>query len=263
MIGSLVFLGAFYAVLAVVAATVACAAIRSRRALAAQQVDEIRWHETFHELPPSERQCRHVATGEFRYRECPHAFDCRICETHTRLVARKPLILRDTPQEEIFGMSFPLDRFYHRGHTWVRPEPDGTVTIGLDELGRRVLSSPDRVELPPAGAGLRVNGTAWRVHQRNADVRLLSPVEGQVVEVGGPDWVLRVKPADGCPDLRHLLTPEEVRPWLLREMERLQLALSPAAAPTLADGGVLVDDIAANYPEADWDAVCGELFLQG
>jgi len=24
-----------------------------------------------------------------------------------------------------------------------------------------------------------------------------------------------------------------------------------------------VDDIAANYPEADWDAVCGELFLQG
>jgi hypothetical protein len=46
-------------------------------------------------------------------------------------------------------------------------------------------------------------------------------------------------------------------------MERLQLALAaPASAPTLADGGVLVPDIAASYPKADWDSVCGEMFLE-
>jgi len=49
----------------------------------------------------------------------------------------------------------------------------------------------------------------------------------------------------------------------MREMERLQLALSAeGAAPTLADGGVPVADIAQSYPETDWDAVCGELFLE-
>jgi antitoxin (DNA-binding transcriptional repressor) of toxin-antitoxin stability system len=46
-------------------------------------------------------------------------------------------------------------------------------------------------------------------------------------------------------------------------MERLQLALvSEGGAPTLADGGEPVADIAASYPKADWDAVCGEMFLE-
>ena len=49
-------------------------------------------------------------------------------------------------------------------------------------------------------------------------------------------------------------------PWLMREMERLQPALSAeSAAPALADGGVPAADIAQSYPEADWDAVCGEM----
>ena len=47
----------------------------------------------------------------------------------------------------------------------------------------------------------------------------------------------------------------------MREMERLQLALAAKGAPALADGGVPVADIAAAYPDADWDAVCGEMFL--
>jgi len=46
-------------------------------------------------------------------------------------------------------------------------------------------------------------------------------------------------------------------------LERLQLTLSvEGAAPSLADGGVPVADIAASYPAADWDAVCGEMFLE-
>jgi hypothetical protein len=32
--------------------------------------------------------------------------------------------------------------------------------------------------------------------------------------------------------------------------------------PSLADGGVPVADIAAAYPGTDWDAVCGEMFLE-
>ena len=72
---------------------------------------------------------------------------------------------------------------------------------------------------------------------------------------------LRVAPKNL--DWTHLLRGAEVQPWLMREMERLQLALAmEGAAPTLADGGVPVDDIAAGYPHADWDAVCGEMFLE-
>ena len=259
----IIFLGAFYTVLVVVATTVAFAWWRARGELRAEKVEEVRWHSDFHDLPASDRACRHVLTGEFRSRECPHAFDCREFETHARLIERHPLELPAEPEEEICGLSFPLNRFYHRGHTWAHLELDGTITVGLDDLGRRLIGVPDAVDLPQPGTRIHSNGTAFRVHKRGADVRVLAPVDGEVVETGGPGakWYLRVRP-DPL-DVRHLLRGTEIRPWLMREMERLQLALSAeGAAPALADGGVPVADIAAAYPEADWDAVCGEMFLE-
>jgi len=263
--GHIIFLGAFYTVLVVVATTVINAMWRSRGALRQQKADEIRWDSDFHDLPASDQVCRHVLTGEFRSRQCPNAFDCRKCQTHAGLLAKFPPA-RAAGEEEIFGMQFPLDRLYHRGHTWAHPEADGTVTLGLDELGQRLIGVPDAVDLPEPGVRLHVNGTAFRVRKREADVRVLSPVDGEVVArgEGGAGWFLKVRPdAGGEPAFRHLLRGTEVRPWMLREMERLQLALTAeGATATLADGGVPVNDIGASYPEMNWDAVCGEMFLE-
>jgi hypothetical protein len=271
--GHIVFLGAFYTVLAIIVTTLVNAALRSHRDLRARQVEQIRWHSDFHDLPARDRVCRHVLTGELQNRECPNSFDCRECETHAKLIehsgADDRLLSSANPadEDEIFGMAFPLDRMYHRGHTWARAENDGTVTVGLDELGSRLLGTPDAVSLPPAGSHLEVNGTAFHVRKRDADVRVLSPVDGEVIETGGPGrpWYLKVRPAASDElAFRHLLRGAEIRPWLMRELERLQLTLSAeGAVPTLADGGVLVEDMSAGYPEADWDAVCGEMFLEG
>jgi Glycine cleavage H-protein len=270
-LGHIIFLGAFYTVLTVVGTTLIVACRRSRRALVEKRVEDIGWHADFHDLSPQERVCRHELTGELNSRECPNAFDCRHCQTHGRLIASQLMAGHGVPQpheaeEEILGMLFPLDRFYHRGHAWARLEQDGTVTVGLDDLGQRLLGEPDSLELPEPGTHLSVSGTAFRVHKRDANVRVLSPVEGEVLEVGQPgvDWYLRVKtPGHAETDFRHLLRGSEVRPWLTREMERLQLTLNAEnRAATLADGGTLVKDIAAAYPEANWDAVCGDMFLE-
>jgi hypothetical protein len=259
----IVFLSAFYTVLTVVAATLLCALLRSRRALARHEAGEIRWHSEFHDLPASDRACRHVLTGEFDSRECPNAFDCRVCGTHAKLIAARPPSVSDDTGDEIYGMSFPLDRFYHRGHTWAKMLTDGTVEIGLDDLGRRLLGTPDAIDLPAPGSEIHTNGEAFRFRKREADIRVLSPVDGTVVETGGRQggWYLRVRPASL--NFVHLLRGAEVRPWLMREVERLQLALTAeGAAPALADGGVPVADVAEAYPKADWDAVCGEMFLE-
>jgi hypothetical protein len=265
-VASYIFLGAFYTVLVMVATTILNALWRAHRDLSKGKVEDIRWHSDFHDLAAADRNCRHVLTGEFKTRECSHAFDCRECETHAKLVALHPPARAAEGEEEIFGMSFPLDRMYHRGHTWARPEADGTVTVGLDDLGARLLGTPDAVELPEPGSRVQANGTAFRVHRREADVRVLSPVDGEVVETGGVDrgFVLRVKPVGGAMDMRHLLRDSEVKPWMMRELERLQMALTMegASMPSLADGGVPVADIAAAYPKTDWDAVCGEMFLE-
>ena len=75
--------------------------------------------------------------------------------------------------------------------------------------------------------------------------------------------MLKLGPRDEAFDLRHLLTPAEARAWMLREMERLQLALTiDGVGPTLADGGVPVDDLAAAIPPEQLDEVCGLMFLE-
>src|SRR6266496_380864 len=146
----IIFLGAFYTVLVVVATTIVNAFWRANRDLSKGKVEDIRWHSDFH-----------VLTGEFKSRECPHAFDCRECETHAMVIALHPLARPTESEEDIFGMSFPLDRMYHRGHTWARPEADGTVTVGLDDLGSRLLGTPDAVDLPEIGSRVQANGTAF------------------------------------------------------------------------------------------------------
>ncbi len=259
--GTIIFMGAFYTVLAIVAGTVMRAALRAWRVMRAEKAEQVRWHSDFHDMSPANKLCRHALTGELTGRECPNGFDCRKCETHAKLMAgaeRRPAEVED----DLFGLPFPADRLYHRGHTWVHLEPDGTLTIGLDEIGRRLVANPESIDLPQTGRRVRVNGTAWRARKRNANVRILSPVDGEIVATGGLDraWMLKVKPMSN--NLRHLLAGPEVKPWVMRELERLQLVLSAqGAAPALADGGVPVEDIAASYPETDWDLVCGYMFL--
>jgi hypothetical protein len=81
--------------------------------------------------------------------------------------------------------------------------------------------------------------------------------------VGGPqdDWVLCVKPDKG--DAPHLLRGSEVRAWVLDELERLQVLLTPVAhSAALADGGLMVKDLQQALPNADWDNVIGRLLLE-
>ncbi|HVN05160.1 MAG TPA: hypothetical protein VMT86_12120 [Bryobacteraceae bacterium] len=266
MLGHIIFLGLFFAVLLVISASLALSLFRSVWDFRTRRAETIAWHATFPDLPARERVCRHEFTGEFERRTCGRAFDCRECQTHAALAAKRaPGAAPPAHEADVLGLEFPLDRSYHRGHTWAFPEPDGTVTVGLDALGARLVAEPEAIELPGVGTHLETNGTAWHMHKRGANVRILSPLDGEVVATGGPGdgWYLKVKPDGGKLDDRHLLRGAEIRPWITREMERLQAALAPAGqAVSLADGGVPVDNIAAAYPDADWDAVCAEIFLE-
>ncbi len=268
-VGYLIFLTAFFAALTFILATLTVALVRSCRDFKGRRQETICWKADFEDLPPEARCCRHELTGEFKRRTCVRGFDCRECGTHAELMARRKRLIDSSisPQEAqaALGLEMPADRLYHRGHTWVRQGPDGCATVGLDDFASRLLGRPDEVTLPSVGDTVQVNGTAWRLRKGSSEVRILCPVDGEVVAVGGvdQDWFLKVKPPAGGSSSTHLLTAPEVDPWLIREMERLQLAMSGGAVgASLADGGVPVQDPSATYPEADWDAVWGEIFLQ-
>jgi hypothetical protein len=266
--GHLIFLGAFYGVLLLLAAVLAAALARAADDLRRGREEEIRWRGDFSALPASSRSCRHEIAGEIARRPCPNGFDCRTCDGHARFLQGAPEG-RSRPggtirkEEPIHGLRMPLDRLYHRGHTWVRWEQDATVTVGLDDFGARLLGEPEEVQLPSPGSRLRLHGTGFRIRSRGVAVRILSPLDGVVVERGDPEkgWYLRVRPAASS-DLRHLLGGEEIRPWVVRELERLQQwAGGRSPRPALADGGSPVAELASVFPEEARDRILGEIFL--
>jgi len=261
-VGHVAFFGAFYSVLAVVAATLVRALWKARAAR--DKVHEIQWHVEFSELPSSARVCRHQLTGSAPGRVCPNDFDCRCCGAHPHFAAQESARPAAAATLAASGFELPANRLFHRGHTFVQPEADGTVTIGLDDFARRVVGTTESVELPKPGARLAANGPAVLLRTRGSEARILAPVDATVISSQGDDsrFQLRVRP-DGPLDARHLLTADEARPWLLRETERLRVVLTGAGlGPALDDSGALRAAASDTLPRQYREAVLGAVFLE-
>ncbi|MCK4304720.1 MAG: hypothetical protein KAY24_10825 [Candidatus Eisenbacteria sp.] len=260
-VGHVIFLAIFFSVLACVITVIAVAILKAVRDFTKHKAEAICWDEEFRGLPLSARRCRHDISGRVAGRTCTNGFKCSHCAFNDEILAKET-----APQDaHAFGFEMPPGRLYHRGHAWVEPQNDGTVKIGLDDLGSRLIGEPSKVELPERGSHLQINGVGWRLTKGGRSIRVLSPVAGTVIATGGPQegWYLKVKLEDAKTGFRHLLQGEEIRSWLLQEMERIQRLLSPPAAGiSLADGGVPVPDFTMAYPDADWDEIWGEVFLE-
>jgi hypothetical protein len=270
-VGNVLFLGIFFSVVAVIAGTVTLAVVRTRRDHAIRAHETIQWQVDFHDLPQTLRTCRHELTGELMRRTCPNGFDCRVCDVHRHLLQRAmdaaPAGTKRDASRPTFvaGFQMPLDRLYHRGHTWVRLEADGTATVGLDDFAARMFGTPEKVDLPSVGAQVHVNRSGWKMRHHDSIVRVLSPLDGTVIETGGPEqgWYLKVRPLTATLDTRHLLHGEEVYCWIAGEIERVGRLLEPAQpVPTMADGGELVTDPVVSAPDADWEGIWSEVFLE-
>ena len=265
--GHLIFVGLFLIIAMVIGGTGFTALVRSALTFRQKRAEAVVWKHDFHDLPNAEKKCRHELDGYFPARTCDRAFDCRSCTTHASLLEKGAVVPNACLAQataSVAGVEIPLDRFYHRGHSWVRPEADGTVTIGLDGFASAVFGEPDAVSLPKTGERIQMNGTAWEMTKSTHEARVLSPIDGEVVETGpeGGEWYLRVRPdTDLCAN-RQLLAGGEVVPWLTREFERLQVALSGSAGPALADGGAIAENLADSCSKVEWDHACSALFLE-
>ncbi len=262
-VAHVLFLSLFFIVALVIAGTVLSAAFRTARDFRTNRATELCWKSDFADLPLSDRRCRHELAGRVPSRSCDHAFDCRTCSKYSEFAALPSQKAPLTP-----ALNYAEDRLYHRGHTWVQPQPDGTLLIGLDDIAEHLIGNPDAVELPEPGAEIEFNGTAWRMTKCGKEIRVRAPIEGTILETGGPQqsWYLKVRsrmPASDPETLRHLLRGPEVQGWMGAELERLQLQLrAPNTAPALADGGTLVHGIMETMPKADWDTVLADTFLE-
>lgn len=258
------FLLVFFTVFVVIVSTLLTAYRRTRLAERQNKFDSILWHSDFEDLPPRSRACRHELSGEVKERVCDNGFDCRSCKVHAFLVSQQKEP-QHAVQFETYGFTMPPYRLYHRGHTWVQEEKDGSYKIGIDDFGTRIIGKTRSIELPSIGTHLSVNGKGMLVRKQDAEIRILSPIDGEVIEQGDSEkgWLLKVKPDTAEKVTAHLLKGSEVPNWIMREMERLQMSFATGGAgATLADGGEIVPDFHKHFPKADWDSVLGQMFLE-
>ena len=260
------FLLVFFTVFVVISTTVVRAFLHTRRDELQNKFEEIQWHSDFEDLSPKARACRHELTGEVSKRTCDNQFDCRTCTVHPTIVSKHhPHSLSGLFQFEVLGFTMPPYRMYHRGHTWVQDENEGIYKIGLDDFGARLIGTPDEMVFPQIGTMLKVNGTGWHMKKGKTTLRILSPIEGEVIEHGSAEkgFDLKIKARTSKDITSHLLKAHEILPWLTREMERLQISFATSGiGATLADGGELVPGFQKYFPNADWDGVLGQMFLE-
>jgi glycine cleavage system H protein len=167
--------------------------------------------------------------------------------------------------QHLKGFLFHPALFYHPGHTWVRPLRDGTVRVGLDDFGRRLVGGVSKVVLPETGASVRQGEAAVQLRCGKKSAELLSPVDGEVTAVNerlvdegrplerdpyGKGWLYAAR----VPDRRFSTLPTggEAGKWLERETERLFVFLHDELGMTAADGGELVSKPPRVLSEDQW-----------
>lgn len=109
---------------------------------------------------------------------------------------------------------------YTSSHEWVRPEPDGTVTVGITDFAQDALGDVVYVELPEVGRQVKGGEACAVVESVKAASDVYAPIAGEVVAVNEslkdkPEsinadafgaWMFRLKPVDAG-DLGALLDP--------------------------------------------------------
>ena len=109
-------------------------------------------------------------------------------------------------------MEFPDNVKYTKEHEWVRPEDDGSVTIGITDYAQQQLGDIVYVELPEAGEDPVVKDAPFAVVESVKAVSdVYAPLSGLVTEVNdelpnspevinedpyGDGWMVRMKPSD-------------------------------------------------------------------
>jgi glycine cleavage system H protein len=165
---------------------------------------------------------------------------------------------------------------YHAGHTWLARERQHLARVGADEFAAKLAGKIQKIELPKPGQWIRQGQTAWTLYRNGERTSMVSPIEGEVVEVNpdvvndpallrsdpyGKGWLMTVHVPDEEGTWRNLLPANMVTNWMKDAVTRLYARQPAFAGAVAADGGRPVDDLLAGIPGAEWHRITAEFFL--
>lgn len=118
--------------------------------------------------------------------------------------------------------NIPSELRYAASHEWVRPEGDGTYTVGISEHAQELLGDMVFVELPDVGDTVAAGDDVAVAESVKAASDVYAPIGGEVVAINeeledspelvnsdpyGDGWLFRIK-ADDDSEFNELLDAE-------------------------------------------------------
>jgi len=106
--------------------------------------------------------------------------------------------------------NIPKDLKYTKSHEWLKPNSDGTVTVGITHHAQDLMGDMVFVDLPASGTKVTAGKECGVVESVKAASDVYAPVNGEVVEANsalpdspetvnkdcyGAGWMFRMKPA--------------------------------------------------------------------
>lgn len=105
----------------------------------------------------------------------------------------------------------PKDLKYTKTHEWVKPESDGTLTVGITDHAQDLMGDMVYIELPEVGRQVTAGKECAVVESVKAASDVYAPVSGEVVAANdaladapetvnkdphGAGWMFRIRPAN-------------------------------------------------------------------
>ncbi|HEY3840777.1 MAG TPA: glycine cleavage system protein H [Bryobacteraceae bacterium] len=178
--------------------------------------------------------------------------------------------------DRISGFLAPDNLRYHAGHSWLLRERRNIARTGADEFAAALAGGITSIELPKPGQWVRQGQKAWTLHRNGETTEMVSPIEGEVIEVNqevlknpallrddpyGRGWLMTVNVPDEETTTRNLVPRDLVRNWMRSAVEQLYSLQPQAAYATAADGGEPARDLLAGTPELPWQKVTRQFFM--
>jgi len=168
------------------------------------------------------------------------------------------------------------DYYYHQGHTWLKPEKNNIVRVGIDDFAQKLVGKPLKVMLPAVGTQVEQGEKSLELIIDGKEVAFLSPVDGEVVEINevaiqSPEiinrapyengWLLKVKSNRLNNNLKNLLHGNLAKSWIEDTVNKLSQTITGNYGVVLQDGGTITNGFVKELSKDYWDDIAAEFFL--
>ncbi|HEX7358838.1 MAG TPA: hypothetical protein VF270_14085 [Ignavibacteriaceae bacterium] len=166
----------------------------------------------------------------------------------------------DSSHFEINNYPVPADIYFSKGHTWLKKNRDGLISIGIDEFASSALGVLSILNCVEEGKKLKRGDVIFEAAYGNSNVKFLSPINGLVKSVNSnligkrisdpyETWGVQIASTDLSNNKKLFLSGKEALDWIKKESVKLKDFITnhslktELAGTTMFDGGSLSNDM--------------------